>query len=236
LWDLIKSVVYWGCPVVLAACAALVGWLRNAPGWQVWGAFAAITAIAIAILPERWAASKTKGQRTRHNKRALLIASSCIVVGGFLFSLAHGPDFKLSMLGGNVFIPDEHKDWTGIALRTRIRNAGTPSMATDWRLEIRLPDGRSIHPQLTSIPTNLTVRSNLVIARASDSLDIMTFKSPITPETPVEGDLLFYAEVPQQQIMNSNTLFLLSVTDLKGKEFRSRQRMGDWLSSRIQQP
>ena len=41
------------------------------------------------------------------------------------------PNFKLSLLGGNVFIPGQDQNLTGIVLKVRIRNAGTPSIATD---------------------------------------------------------------------------------------------------------
>jgi hypothetical protein len=140
-------------------------------------------------------------------------------------------DFKITMMGGNIFIPDKRPDLTGIALNVRIRNAGTPSIATDWALEVILPDGTSIRPQLTQLPKTLTLKgkSGVVNLSSSESLDSLTFSRNIDTASPAEGQLLFYTPTPKTLIENPQTVLILSVQDIAGKTFSSTQKIGAWL-------
>jgi hypothetical protein len=49
------------------------------------------------------------------------------------------PELRLSLLGGNIFVPDGAPELTGIALNARIWNTGEPSAATGWALTIIPP-------------------------------------------------------------------------------------------------
>lgn len=65
----------------------------------------------------------------------------------------------VSMLGGNVFVPDapDMKDrLTGIQINARIWNVGSPSVATEWSLMV-VPQGMlPVIAQLTEAPELLT--------------------------------------------------------------------------------
>jgi hypothetical protein len=144
---------------------------------------------------------------------------------------APAANFKITMLGGNFFVPDKRPDLTGIALDVRIRNAGIPSIATDWALKVVLPDGTSIRPQLTKMPKTLTLKgqSGVVALSSSESLDSTTFSRNIDAGNPAEGQLLFYTPTPKSVIVNPHTILVLSVQDVAGKIFSATQEIGSWL-------
>ena len=141
------------------------------------------------------------------------------------------PDFKISILGANIFIPDGRQDLTGVAIDARIRNAGAPSLATEWALEIRLPNGEIAPAYPSKIPDELKLSgpSGTTKIRAGESLDTRTFSCQIASGEGFEGQLLFYTKASKPLVLDLNTVFKLSVEDVSGKRFTSSQRVGDLL-------
>jgi hypothetical protein len=142
------------------------------------------------------------------------------------------PNFVLSIPGANIFIPDQAKNLTGIALDVSIRNSGAPSPANDWKLWIA--PGKNLHPalaQLTTIPESLAVGGpiNSTVIRAAQSLVDKTHNTPINTGEVIDGKLLFYTTLPKSRVQSDSTVLELSTEDISGKEFTVKQRMADWL-------
>lgn len=142
------------------------------------------------------------------------------------------PKFTISLLGGNIFIPEEARDITGIALDARIMNAGAPSIAADWKLLV-IPKGRTpVLAQYTKVPETLRLggeRSSAVI-RGSQSLGELTGRQAVQKGTAVDGVLLFYVRLPKTEVKAQSTIMEVSVRDIHGAETVTQQRIGDWLS------
>jgi len=144
------------------------------------------------------------------------------------------PELKLSISGGNVFLPDApdlHNKVTGIALNAKVWNTGGPSVATEWNLFI-IPQGATpLRAQLTKIPEHLKVGGafNSLVIYASDALDAKTSQTQIS-SMPIEGVLLFYLPIPKVVIQAPSTRWELSVKDIYGNETRFNQLVGDWLT------
>lgn len=149
--------------------------------------------------------------------------------------IKHKPDFKLLLLGGNIFVPNKSTHLTGIILDVRIRNIGeTTSIATDWKLVIKVPNKSPLIAQLTSPPKKLSVSGNpnAIFYKTDFQLEKTASSDPLAPNAfPLEGKLLFYIKIPKNEIMNFDTILNLSVEDNTGHEFSVNQRLGDWLSS-----
>lgn len=149
---------------------------------------------------------------------------------------ANPPDFKITLLGSNVFIPDQDPILTGIALEVRIRNSGGESIATDWALTITPIGGQPIRGQLTKPPESLTLKgvntSRTIKLRQDDfSLERQAMSSPLKPNDPsIQSQILFYAPLPKAEVMAPDTVLTLTVCDFAGHTFSANQRMGDWLS------
>jgi len=142
------------------------------------------------------------------------------------------PHFILSISGGNIFIPTEEPKWTGLALDVSIRNSGGESIATDWKMTIS-PTGNVVPSlaQLTAIPDFLRAGgvANSVVIKSTDSLEQKTHTTPIGTNHVVDGVLLFYTKLTKHQIEESHTVLDLSVQDIAGNVFSTKQRIGDWL-------
>jgi hypothetical protein len=146
---------------------------------------------------------------------------------------ANKPDFKLSMLGGNVFVSDQEPTMTGIALEVRIRNAGGPSIATDWTLTVHPREGQPVMVQLTKPPKSLTLNgpgTGIVQLREEDfSLERLALATPLKADAPpLQSQLLFYVPLPKATVIAQDSVLTLSVSDLSGRTFSAVQRMGDW--------
>jgi hypothetical protein len=145
------------------------------------------------------------------------------------------PNIKLSLLGGNVFVPDApdiKNTLTGITLRARVWNIGKPSIGIEWSLSVLLPNKAPVLAQLTAIPEKLSLsgeRSGKTSISSVNELDVKTIKTAISTDV-VEGDLLFYVKAKRAEILDNDTVLELSVKDAYGKTFRTRQRIGDWLA------
>lgn len=140
------------------------------------------------------------------------------------------PELRLIMLGSNVFIPDSAPNMTGIGLDARVWNTGASSIAVSWSLTI-MPKGKTpVLAQFTKMPEMLRAGGELnsAILRASDSLEAKTLKEPIK-STPIDGVLLFYVKLPQSVIIDGETWWELSVTDMYGVESTTRKKLGDWI-------
>jgi hypothetical protein len=144
--------------------------------------------------------------------------------------VATEPGLKISMSGANVFVPDEARDLTGIALDATVWNTGTPTRATEWNLAV-IPQGkRPVIAQLTAIPEFLRLGGaiNSGVIRGSDALDQKTLAADIG-NSPISGKLLFYVPMKQEVVLAPSTRLELSVKDINKKETIIAKRMGDWL-------
>jgi len=142
------------------------------------------------------------------------------------------PDFKLSILGGNIFVPDQAPSLTGIALDVRIRNAGASSIATDWTMWVTIAGEHSPRvAQFTKPPKQLTLsgKAGKVVLRSSDYLEDRVVSKPLQTGESIGGWLLFYVDVPKSTIQALDTTIELRVSDIRGHVFSAKQRMGDWL-------
>jgi energy-coupling factor transporter transmembrane protein EcfT len=141
-------------------------------------------------------------------------------------------ELRISMRGGNVFVPDGlPKPTTGIALDARIWNTGGPSVAVDWHLTVTPKSGAPVLAQLTKMPERITVSGNPgAVILGSDSLEEKTNKNPIGT-TPIDGILLFYVKLDRLTVLDPKTRLDLSVTDILGTETKVSQIMGDWLKN-----
>ena len=143
------------------------------------------------------------------------------------------PELKVLICGGNVFtpeIPDLRDTHTGIALDVKVWNTGTPSVATEWNLNVIVPGRIPVRGQLTKIPDWLRLGGefNSVVIRSSQSLERMTAASRVDM-TPIEGTLLFYVAIKKDTVMQSPVALEVSVRDVFGVETVAMQRMGDWM-------
>ncbi len=142
------------------------------------------------------------------------------------------PELHLSILGGNIFTPDNVNEQilTGIALNIRIWNTGAPSFVSSWSLMVIPHEAIPILAQSTRIPEILRVNGvyNNAEICASDALDLKV-KATSVETTPVEGTLLFYVKLPKKIVLGINTKLELIATDMYEKKTRKLQRMGDWL-------
>ncbi len=141
-------------------------------------------------------------------------------------------ELRLSMLGGNIFIPDNVNEQilTGIALNVRVWNTGAPSFVSSWSLMV-IPHGEiPILAQLIRMPELLRVNGmhNNAVIRAIDALDLKVNTTSVGT-TPVEGTLLFYVKLSQKIVLDNDTRLELIATDMYEKETRKVQRIGDWL-------
>jgi hypothetical protein len=143
------------------------------------------------------------------------------------------PRFILTMLGGNIFVPDQDKSLTGIALKARIRNAGSPSIATDWELIITSPQEKAVMAQLSKPPDRLAVsgETGKIVLSASDfSLEDQASKNALKPgDSPIGGLILFYVRIPKSKVIAPDTILELIVSDYSGRKFSAKQKIGDWL-------
>jgi len=143
------------------------------------------------------------------------------------------PELRLSMSGGNVFVPDAadvRAHLTGIALDVQVWNTGAPSVATGWELSVVPPGFRPVSAQLTAIPEHLQLAGdiNSKVLHAADALDVKTGTAPIG-SIPVRGTLLFYVKLAQQIILSPSTRLELVVLDVYSSRSIARQTMGNWL-------
>lgn len=195
--------------------------IRQAP-------LSAIVCAGIGFAVATWYYS---GVLALRNERIELLGQQLSVAKGAPQQLKSPPDFRLSMLGANIFVPDQvTQPITGIALDVRIMNAGVPSIATDWNLVVTEINGHTINAQLTRVPNRLTLngKGGKVAIRDTNSLDVLAYQQPIQTGKGVEGTLLFYVKVPKSDVLQST--FHLSVKDVTGKEVSATQYVRDWMN------
>jgi hypothetical protein len=147
---------------------------------------------------------------------------------------ASKPQLHLTAQGANLFTPDapDIRDiLSGIVLDAMIWNTGAPSIAVDWSLIIRIPNG-DIVAQLTAFPEKLTLNRSShgqTIFTSADELDLKTIKETVGPVA-TSGRLLFYARVSLEELKNPSTQLILSVKDALGTATTVTKKIGDWLS------
>jgi len=140
------------------------------------------------------------------------------------------PELHLTIMGGNVFVPDTVPGWTGIGLNARIWNTGTPSTATSWSMVVIPNGGQRVVAQLTEIPNVLLAKGQVNSAKllAEDSLETKTISTQIGM-TPISGTLLFYVALPQVVVNDPGTVWEISVKDVYEKETTVHLLVGNWL-------
>lgn len=133
------------------------------------------------------------------------------------------PSFTLVMQGGNIFVPTEEPALTGISLDVVISNTGAPSVVLDWKLSVIPVTGSPRSAQLTKIPASLVLRGKAGVAHVSESESLMesVLSSPIEPNVPRKGTLLFYVALSRSDVLTS--VLELSAIDVTGKPFMLRQ-------------
>jgi hypothetical protein len=174
------------------------------------------------------------------------IAAGCIIIGLVLSPLvfkADGPapapspqeerkpELHVSFSGADIFLTRE-PDYTGVALDTKVWNTGAPSVATDWSFIIT-PQGKlPVLGKLSEIPENLRLagRQSDVI-HSTDSLVDKTKTNPIS-EIPIEGKLLFYADINLQVAKDPTTKWEILVKDIYGQSSSHSKMVGDLLRLR----
>jgi hypothetical protein len=159
------------------------------------------------------------GHREREEKATETIAE-----------ITRKPEFRLLLMGGNVFTPDDAPTLAGFAVGARLWNTGAPSVAVSWSLTI-IPKGQTpVLAQWTRRPSQIRAQGpvNSAVLRSSDALDLKTRDTPVGA-VPEEGDVLFYATLHRDVVKHPDTWIELSVMDAFQNETTARQRMGDWL-------
>lgn len=171
----------------------------------------------------------TNGQSTENNKSSYHHEN--------IKDVAPSPrhsDIMLSMLGGNIFIPNAPGavgHLTGIGLNVKIWNIGAPSVVTEWSLFVIPKNEIPVIAQLTEMPESLRVGgiNNSAVIRSQDSLESKTKITPVET-TPIEGTLLFYVPLQQEIVLMPSTRLELIAKDINGKETKSTKTIGDWMS------
>src|ERR1039458_7570406 len=169
------------------------------------------------LLPER----STGPQRTIATIAAIAVILFIVFAG--IFVLYPRPDFRLSLLGGYIFVLDQDSQLTGIAVEGRINNIGVPSIATNWRMAVE-HGGSIVSAQLTKLPDTLTLhgKSGSVILHASDSLEHKGLEKPLRDgDAPLDGYLLFYVQMTEAMVRSPETILRVTVEDSRGHVFRA---------------
>lgn len=140
------------------------------------------------------------------------------------------PELRLQIEGGNCFTPTDEPSLTGIGLQATVWNTGLSSRVMEWSLSVIPVGATPALAQLTKMPDQLAAGGpkRSAILRASDALDVKTFKDPVGID-PVSGTLLFYVKLPRGKVLNDKTVWELSAKDAFGGEIRVSKRMSDWL-------
>lgn len=145
---------------------------------------------------------------------------------GMPFQPSNAAHFTLNTDDANFFVPQYDDSSTNIVMDVDIRNSGTPSIATGWRLTVT-PKGKSpVVAQFMQIPQRLDVGPLTV--KESESLANKVAKKRVENGSLVSGRLLFSVHLPLSQVQDDATVFKLSVQDVAGNVFSSEQRAGDW--------
>lgn len=142
------------------------------------------------------------------------------------------PEFRINLLGANVFKPTGNSDITGILIDARIWNTGTPSIITEIELVLFLEGHTTISTQFTTMPDRLNLSGQnagaLVLAERDDIERKVT--STAVGASLVEGKALFYAKVTRAKVLHSDTRFEFSIRDIYGKRTTVSKAMNEWLA------
>lgn len=142
------------------------------------------------------------------------------------------PEFRINLLGANIFESTGNSDITGILIDARIWNTGKPSIITEIELTLIVEGNAPILAQFTKMPNRLDLSGqnagNSVLAERDDLERIVT--SAAIGATLVEGKALFYAHVPKLKVLHPNTRFEFSVRDLYRKQTTVSKTMNEWLA------
>jgi hypothetical protein len=131
------------------------------------------------------------------------------------------PKMHTLMLGANVFSQTKSngQTFTSIALAIQVWNTGKPSIVTDWSLAV-IPQGKiPVIAPLIQTPELLKIggKYNSLVLRGADALDSKLKISKVTTDL-ITGTLLFCVDLPQDIVLNGNTRFELTATDLYGNQ------------------
>jgi hypothetical protein len=142
--------------------------------------------------------------------------------------LPQQPDFKLSLLGAELFTPKTPKGklfpkTTGFIIDLEIRNAGAPSIATDWQMSVT-PKGK------TPIKADFQVlkKTNFTVPHDFTFVDAVSKTAIGTGELKGPGSLIFFVPLARPVILDPDTRIEVRVQDINGHTFAAEKRMGDW--------
>jgi hypothetical protein len=140
------------------------------------------------------------------------------------------PEFRLVLMGGDIFVTDSDPKWTGLALGIRIWNTGAPSVTVSWSLAIAPKGQTPVLAQWSKRPEQIRAGGirNSAIIRASEGIDLITAETPVNA-IPIQGNVVFYTDLEKSIVTHPDTWLELSVKDIYEHETIARQKMGDWL-------
>lgn len=227
--DTIHSFLLWALSAVASAFAIIAGLALSAA--QVWPNARALVSAwgqrGILIMSGRWFPAIMVGL-------ALLWLWAFVSTGpqSQRMSKPATSDFGIAVLGANIFSPTAAEGFTGICLDVKAWNAGKPAFITEIGLEVIRPGHSNAIAQLIKIPPVLSLAgdagpSNL---EAKDDLLVRVADRAIG-EDPIQGKLLFYAPIPQADLMRSDTMLKMSLRDNQNRTTISEKRLSDWITN-----
>lgn len=151
-------------------------------------------------------------------------------------SAPRDPDLILSIVGGDIFLPQTHPSWTAFAMDVRIRNAGFPSIATDWAMTVTTPDGGTWKGQIETPPEKLNLgKAGGVLTKADFLLESLASRSPmLAGQPPVQSRILFYVDKRRDELLKPGSTIEISAADLSGKRYQATQSVGNWIQTTSQ--
>jgi hypothetical protein len=145
------------------------------------------------------------------------------------------PDFKITLLHALVGFPPDKKDVAGVVVHLRIRNAGIPSIATDWKLTVKTPTEqfKPVGPATTlrELTFNTRTGKKKVFKESDFSFQKIVSTNPLKPaDPPVDGWLLFYVKIPKEKVNWTDTIIQLTVEDYSGTiSSPATKVLADWI-------
>lgn len=143
-------------------------------------------------------------------------------------------NLKLQMTGAHVFEPDDARlrGSTGLALRTKIWNLGTPSAIVVWSLRVTAPSQESAECAALAMPERLDLKGEPNVTLRADCSLLARTETDAVGLAPIVGYLLFYFAMAKPVILQQDSRLALTVRDVFGVSTTATQRIGDWFLPR----
>ena len=114
---------------------------------------------------------------------------------------------------------------TGFQFAARIINPGDSGILTDWRIEAKLKDGRTLIGGPSPLPSGVTGNRAVL---PSHWVDLSINNIEVKTGEIKEGQIYFSFNVSSPEIDNPATIFVLSAMDIYEKRYFAEQRLSDW--------